>query len=65
VGVPKKRRSKMRQNTRRPYIIEGEMPNMINCPHCGAPTLAHRACSKCGTYRGRVVLTTKAEKVED
>ncbi|PMP86018.1 MAG: hypothetical protein C0174_02695 [Thermodesulfobium narugense] len=32
----------MRQNTRRPYIIEGDMPNIITCPHCGAPTLSHR-----------------------
>jgi large subunit ribosomal protein L32 len=30
-------------------------PNVIYC-ECGEPTLPHRACSVCGSYKGRQVI---------
>lgn len=29
------------------------------CPECGAPKMAHRACTSCGSYRGRKVVGKK------
>lgn len=35
---------------------------MSKCPACGAAALSHRACPKCGVYRGRAMLKLKAVK---
>jgi large subunit ribosomal protein L32 len=32
-----------------------ETPNVVYC-ECGEPSLPHRVCPSCGTYRGRQVL---------
>ena len=32
-----------------------EAPNLIPCPNCSAPSIAHRACATCGHYKGRQV----------
>jgi large subunit ribosomal protein L32 len=29
------------------------------CPNCHEKKLPHRACAKCGEYKGRAVLDTK------
>jgi large subunit ribosomal protein L32 len=29
------------------------------CPNCQEKKLPHRACAKCGEYKGRAVLETK------
>lgn len=34
-----------------------EAPNLTTCPQCGVVKLPHTACSSCGTYKGRDVLT--------
>ena len=31
-------------------------PNLIPCPSCSAPTLPHRVCGSCGSYKGKQVL---------
>jgi large subunit ribosomal protein L32 len=30
------------------------------CPACGAAVRSHRACPKCGTYKGRKVVAVEA-----
>lgn len=35
---------------------------LAKCAQCSAPVLNHRACAKCGYYRGRATLKVKAEK---
>ena len=41
---------------------KAEIANVTVCPDCGAPAESHRACKKCGMYRGRQVLTSKTEE---
>lgn len=59
--VPKrktsKRRRDMRQSTKfiRPQAI-------TSCKQCNEPNLPHQACTECGYYKGRKVLTTKNER---
>jgi large subunit ribosomal protein L32 len=31
-------------------------PNVVLCPKCHEPTLSHRVCPNCGTYRGRQIV---------
>jgi large subunit ribosomal protein L32 len=51
---PKKRTSKSKKNMRRAHDHVA-VPSVVFC-ECGEPTLPHRACSACGTYKGRKVL---------
>lgn len=30
--------------------------NFLKCPKCGQEILPHRACSNCGTYKGRQII---------
>ena len=38
---------------------------MSKCPNCNTPLAPHRACSKCGYYKGKEVLNIKKEKTEE
>lgn len=54
---PKRKTSKARRSHRRAqYYNRLDAPNVTTCPTCGAPAQMHRACTTCGTYRGRQVL---------
>jgi large subunit ribosomal protein L32 len=41
-------------------------PNLVPCPNpeCGEAMVPHRACPKCGTYKGRTVIE-KDEKTTE
>ena len=60
--VPKKRHSNVRQGKRRYSNYRLEAVTSGKCPQCGAPVIPHHACSSCGTYRGRQVITIKQKK---
>ncbi|QWF22207.1 50S ribosomal protein L32 [Nocardioides sp. LMS-CY] len=53
-----RRKSRSRTRSRRSQW-KATPPQTTTCPNpaCGKPTLPHRACSNCGQYRGRQVLT--------
>ena len=53
--VPKRKTSKSKRNKRRAHDAL-TTPAMSTCPECGEATLRHRACSHCGSYRGRRVI---------
>jgi large subunit ribosomal protein L32 len=57
---PKRRHSKSRTGKRRSHdhLVA---PSIGPCPNCGEPRLPHRVCSKCGFYRGRLVIENKQE----
>lgn len=56
MGVPKKRTSKMRRDRRRAANNNLRAAvQVILCPKCKEPVLPHRACTACGTYKGREV----------
>lgn len=54
MAVPKKKTSRSRRNMRRSHDHVA-VPNVVFC-ECGEPTLAHRICASCGTYKGKQVL---------
>jgi large subunit ribosomal protein L32 len=58
MAVPKRRTSASKRDKRRSHDALAT-PHVIACPHCGEPTLRHRACPHCGTYRGRKVVETE------
>ncbi|MBQ7235012.1 MAG: 50S ribosomal protein L32 [Kiritimatiellae bacterium] len=61
MASPKNRVSKMRKRQRVASLEKPILAEVATCPACGAPVRAHRACPKCGTYRGRKVVAVSAE----
>jgi large subunit ribosomal protein L32 len=60
MGLPKRRVSKSRRDKRR----TGKRltaPSPSTCADCGEPSMPHRACPSCGSYRGRKVVKTDEE----
>jgi large subunit ribosomal protein L32 len=60
MGVPKRKPSTSRQRMRRAYNSVLRLPQLHNCPQCGAPHVPHRVCPACGFYKGRQVITVQA-----
>ncbi|MFH0845608.1 MAG: 50S ribosomal protein L32 [Pseudomonadota bacterium] len=60
MGVPKKKKSKARRDTRRAHD-HASMPRISFCPQCHEPVLPHHICPECGSYRGKVIIE-KEEK---
>jgi large subunit ribosomal protein L32 len=56
MAVPKRKKSKSKRDSRRAQK-KTDGPNLTTCPQCGEAKLPHTACSSCGTYKGRDVLT--------
>jgi large subunit ribosomal protein L32 len=59
--LPKKKISTSRKKRRRAHI-DVSVPNLVACPQCRSPRVAHRACPTCGTYRGREILAVGRER---
>ena len=57
---PKRRHSKRRTSTRRAHDHLFP-PSLAECPNCHEKKLPHRACPKCGYYKGREVIDTAAK----
>jgi large subunit ribosomal protein L32 len=58
--VPKRKTSQRRRDARRSqHKLHVETASF--CPQCKSPKLPHRACPKCGTYKGREVIPLEAE----
>ncbi len=60
MAVPKRRTSVSKKNMRRAHDAL-VAPQSVVCPGCGEPKQRHRACSKCGVYRGRKVIEARNE----
>ena len=61
MAVPKRKVSKARRDKRRSSVWKLDVPEMVKCSHCGEYNLAHRVCSNCGYYNGKVVLKKEEE----
>jgi large subunit ribosomal protein L32 len=59
-ALPKQRVSHARQGERRSHH-HLTLPQLVACPQCRTPRLAHHACPNCGTYRGRQVFYPKTK----
>lgn len=58
--VPKKKTSQARRDKRRAQQkLSVETASV--CPQCHSPKLPHRACPKCGTYKGREVIVLEGD----
>ncbi len=55
---PKRRHSQARTAKRRAHDHLAAR-SLSECPNCHEQKLPHRACPKCGYYKGREVLTVK------
>jgi large subunit ribosomal protein L32 len=55
---PKRRHSKARTGSRRAHDSL-KSRSLSECPNCHERKLPHRACAKCGYYKGREVLEVK------
>jgi large subunit ribosomal protein L32 len=55
--APKRRTSHSKRNKRRSHDAL-RAANPIACAQCGEPTLPHRVCRHCGSYRGRQLVET-------
>ena len=53
-GVSKRRKRERVAALEKPILAQ-----VGTCPACGAAVRSHRACPKCGTYKGRKVVAAK------
>lgn len=61
MAVPFRRTSKTKKRMRRTHLKK-EVGALTTCSKCGATIRPHRACTKCGNYKGKVVLKTETEE---
>ncbi|HHX33170.1 MAG TPA: 50S ribosomal protein L32 [Mollicutes bacterium] len=61
MAVPARRTSKTKKRMRRTHLKK-TAPNTVVCPKCSEPIMPHRACTKCGFYKGKEVIDTKEEE---
>ena len=60
--VPKRKRSRARRDKR--FANKGIKPNGFNsCSNCESTLGSHQICKECGFYKGRKVITTKADRL--
>jgi large subunit ribosomal protein L32 len=55
---PKRRHSKARSSKRRAHDAL-TAKTLSECPSCHEKKMPHRACKKCGYYKGREVVAVK------
>lgn len=60
MGLPSKRRTKTSKKERASHFALKKQ-QFNKCAKCGKPVLAHRACPKCGTYKGLEAITIKTK----
>ena len=61
-ALPFRRVSKTAKRQRRTHLKK-DAPTTGICSNCGATVVPHRACKKCGFYKGKeMIKTTKEEK---
>ena len=56
MASPKNKKSKMRKRQRVAQLEKPILAAIGTCPNCGAAVRSHRACPKCGMYKGRKIL---------
>jgi large subunit ribosomal protein L32 len=61
MAVPKRRRSKARKRTHK-SLWKISIPSTVKCTNCGNLRMLHNACTECGFYKGKQVLTVKEKK---
>ena len=52
MSVPKKKRT-LGSKKRRASHFALKKPSLVKCSNCGQSLLPHRACAKCGYFKGK------------
>lgn len=60
-AVPARRTSKTAKRARRTHLKK-DAPTTVTCKNCGNAIAPHRACSKCGFYKGKEVIKTDSKE---
>jgi len=60
-AVPARRVSKTAKRARRTHLKK-DAPTTTTCKNCGAVVAPHRACTKCGFYKGKEVVKPETTK---
>jgi len=65
MSVPKKKKPSSKTKMGRSHDAL-KPTTLVKCPKCSKPVRPHRACSNCGTYKGRQVVkvNTKLDKAK-
>ena len=59
--VPKRKRSRARRDKR--FANKGiKVKAFTECSNCESPLATHQVCSACGFYKGKKIMTTKADR---
>ena len=61
MAVPFRRTSKTKKRMRRTHLKK-EVGSLTTCPNCGNVLRPHRACTKCGKYAGKEVISVAKEE---
>ena len=61
MAVPKRRRSKSKVRMHK-AAWKISVPTMYRCDQCGEFAITHNACTICGYYKGKNVLSIKEKK---
>ncbi|MDD2207856.1 MAG: 50S ribosomal protein L32 [Bacilli bacterium] len=61
MAVPFRRTSKTKKRMRRTHLKK-TAPNVVLCKNCGEAITPHRACTKCGYYKGKEVIKVNEEE---
>ena len=63
MAVPFRRTSKTKKRMRRTHLKKS-VGALTTCPKCGATLRPHRACTKCGYYKGEEVIKVQEDNEE-
>ncbi len=63
MAVPYRKVSKTRKRMRNAHLKK-EVGALTKCPKCGAAIRPHRACTKCGNYKGEEVIKVSEDNEE-
>lgn len=58
MGLPSKKRTNRSKRDRASHFAL-KAKTATKCAGCGATTLPHRACTKCGAYKGKAVVNVQ------
>ena len=64
MAVPKGKVSKARRNTRNSANFKATAPTLVECPECHELKMPHKACPKCGAYKGETVIKKDEKKAK-
>lgn len=62
-ALPARRISKTAKRQRRTHLKK-EAPTTSVCPNCNSVVVPHRACKKCGYYKGKEVIKVNKEETK-